>query len=91
MGGARQALSERPLCSRNECAAVRRGVVFENTGRFELAEADYRAVIAAAPSDPSAWYNPACPVLWRLFSSSEQCNEQSIVLAVMGAWYEVAQ
>ena len=42
---------------------MRRGVVFENTGRFELAEADYKAVIAAAPSDPSAWYDSACPVL----------------------------
>ena len=49
---------------------MRRGVVFENTGRFELAEADYKAVIAAAPSDPSAWYDPASPVPWRLVSAA---------------------
>ena len=40
---------------RGERGVLRRGVVYENTSRFALAEADYRAVIAAAPSDPSAW------------------------------------
>ena len=54
-----------------EGAAVRRGVVFENTGRYELAEADYKAVIAAAPSDPSAWYPPPCLVLGGQVSVSQ--------------------
>jgi Flp pilus assembly protein TadD len=35
----------------------RRGVLYENTGRFELAQADYRAVLQADPKDPSGWNN----------------------------------
>lgn len=34
-----------------------RGVALEALGRFDEAVADYRAVLAAAPEDPSAWNN----------------------------------
>lgn len=31
--------------------------MLETLGRFDEAVSDYRAVIAAAPSDPAAWNN----------------------------------
>lgn len=34
-----------------------RGVALEALGRFDEAVSDYRAVLAAAPEDPSAWNN----------------------------------
>ena len=74
-----QRFSGANTCPSDECAAVRRGVVFENTGRFELAEADYKAVIAAAPSDPSAWCDSASPILWKPFSiASSELSKESV-------------
>lgn len=37
--------------------AVCRGVVLEAQGKWDEAVKDYRAVLAAAPNDPSAWNN----------------------------------
>ena len=41
------------LCPYSPDPILNRGVVLENSGRFEEAAADYRAVLAAFPDDPS--------------------------------------
>lgn len=38
-----------------------RGVALEGMRRWEEAIADYKAVLAAAPTDPSAWNNLGNP------------------------------
>uniref|UniRef100_A0A7R9XMX9 Tetratricopeptide repeat protein n=1 Tax=Polyblepharides amylifera TaxID=1486889 RepID=A0A7R9XMX9_9CHLO len=45
------------LCPWSVDPVLNRGVLYENTARLELAERDYRAVLAAAPDDPVGWNN----------------------------------
>ncbi|KAK9906822.1 hypothetical protein WJX75_008607 [Coccomyxa subellipsoidea] len=45
------------ICPWSVDPVLNRGVLFENTGRYEEAFISYRTVLDAAPNDPSGWNN----------------------------------
>lgn len=62
---------------------LNRGVALEALNRFEEACADYRAVLAAAPEDPSAWNNlgnasAGKPWMQQLYFASLYCEIKAV-------------